>query len=507
MSNDKNINKKRSSNKSLIDKIKKIEQDQRIKDNSRLKVLSKSTLNKRLIFIMVVFVLLFMLLTLYLVYFQLFKANKIADNSNNRRLWLNEDLIHRGSIFDRNENLLVYSQDDGQGKQVRIYNYPLASASVTGYSSKTYGKTGIEKSYNRQLLALSDENFSQFRKMVVKNDTGNDLHLSLDQHIQNIVYAYLSNYKAACVIMKPSTGEVLAMVSTPTFNPNSVDADWNNLIQTDDGRLINRTTQGLYRPGSAYKIITATSIIDNKLNQEYDDTGSEEVQGYEIKNFGDQVFGHLNLRNAFIYSSNTYFAAKSNDLGKEKLAKTSEKYMFNKKYDFDLDVSKSIIPFDDLNKADLAMTGFGYGKTQMTPLHMAMITSAIANEGVMLKPRLVNKITDKEKKTVYEAEDEVLSKVTSKDTAEKIREMMIGVVNEGTGRKAYLDSTQIAGKTGTADKSDGNLDAWFVGFAPAYEPKLAIALLVEDSQGTGGDIAAPIARNIIRDIINTISLD
>lgn len=507
MSNDKNIKKKRSSNKSIIDKIKKIEQDQRIKDNSRLKVLSKSTLNKRLIFIMVVFVLLFMLLALYLVYFQLFKAKKIADNSNNRRLWLNEDLIHRGSIFDRNENLLVYSQDDGQGKQVRIYNYPLASASVTGYSSKTYGKTGIEKSYNRQLLALSDENFSQFRKMVVKNDTGNDLHLSLDQHIQNIVYAYLSNYKAACVIMKPNTGEVLAMVSTPTFNPNSVDADWNNLIQTDDGRLINRTTQGLYRPGSAYKIITATSIIDNKLNQEYDDTGSEEVQGYEIKNFGDQVFGHLNLRNAFIYSSNTYFAAKSNDLGKEKLAKTSEKYMFNKKYDFDLDVNKSIIPFDDLNQADLAMTGFGYGKTQMTPLHMAMITSAIANEGVMLKPRLVNKITDKEKKTVYEAEDEVLSKVTNKDTAEKIREMMVGVVNEGTGRKAYLDSTQIAGKTGTADKSDGNLDAWFVGFAPAYEPKLAIALLVEDSQGTGGDIAAPIARNIIRDIINTISLD
>ena len=125
MSNDKNIKKKRSSNKSIIDKIKKIEQVQRIKDNSRLKVLSKSTLNKRLIFIMVVFVLLFMLLALYLVYFQLFKAKKIADNSNNRRLWLNEDLIHRGSIFDRNENLLVYSQDDGQGKQVRIYNLSL----------------------------------------------------------------------------------------------------------------------------------------------------------------------------------------------------------------------------------------------------------------------------------------------------------------------------------------------------------------------------------------------
>lgn len=504
---DKKADKKRTNGKSFIDKIREVEEKQRYKENSQLKVLTKSTLNKRLVFVMVFFVILFMLLALYLVYFQLFKAKSLADNSHNRRLWLNEDLVERGSIYDRNENVLAYSQKDESGKQIRIYNYPESSAPVTGYSSTKYGKTGIEKSYNKELLAISGENFSQFRKMVVKNDTGNDLHLSLDQNIQNIVYNYLAAYKGACIVMNPSTGQILAMVSTPSFNPNSLENDWNNLIQTSDGRLVNRATLGLYRPGSTFKIVTSASILENKIDTSYEDKGSEIIQGYEIKNFDDQIFGNLDLRSAFINSSNTYFANKAVKLGKDKLAKTSEKFAFNKDYKFDLDKNNSVIPFKDLNEADLAMTGFGYGKTQMTPLHMAMITSAIANDGVMMRPRLVDNITNKENNIVFEAEDEILERSTSSQTANAIRDMMVEVVNSGTGTNAYLDWLQLAGKTGTADKADGNVDAWFVGFAPAYEPKIAFALVIEDSQGTGGDVAAPLARNIVRDIFNTISFE
>lgn len=504
---DKKPSKKRITGKSFIDKIKEVEEKQRNKENSQLKVLTKSTLNRRLVFVMVFFVFLFMFVALYLVYFQLFKAKSLADNSHNRRLWLNEDLVKRGSIYDRNENVLAYSEKDGSGKQVRIYNYPQASAPVTGYSSNTYGKTGIEKSYNKELLAISGENFSNFRKMVVKNDTGNDLHLSLDQNIQNIVYNYLSAYKGSCVIMNPSTGQILAMVSTPSFNPNTLDDDWNNLIQTTDGRLVNRATLGLYRPGSVFKIITSASILENKIDTSYKDEGSEIIQGYEIKNYGDQIFGNLDLRSAFINSANTYFANKAVNLGKDKLAKTSEKFVFNKDYEFDLDKNNSVIPFKDLNEADLAMTGFGYGKTQITPLHMAMITAAIANDGVMMRPRLVDKITNKEKEVIFEADDEVLSKATSEKTANTIRDMMVEVVNSGTGTNAYLNWVQLAGKTGTADKADGNVDAWFVGFAPAYEPKIAFALVIEDSQGTGGEVAAPLARNIVRDIFNTITFN
>lgn len=500
-------NKKRANNKSFIDKIRNLEEKQRYRNNSKLRVLSKSTLNKRLIFVMVFFVFLFMFLALYLVYFQLFKAKSVVDNSNNRRLWLNEDLVKRGSILDRNGNILAYSQDDGSGKQVRIYNYPEASAPVTGYSSTSYGKTGVEKSYNKELLAISGENFSQFRKMVVKNDTGNDLHLSLDQNIQNIVYSYMKSYKGACVVIDPRSGEILAMVSTPSFNPNTLDSDWNNLIENTDGRLVNRASQGLYRPGSSFKILTAVSMIDNKLDENYYDEGGETFQGYEIKNFADQVFGQLDLRTAFIYSSNTYFARKSVDLGKEKLSETSEKFAFNKTYPFDLDKNNSTIPFKDLNKADLAMTGFGYGKTQVTPLHMAMITSAIANKGKMMKPRIVNSVTNKEGNEIYKAENEVLSKATSEKTADNLRDMMVDVVNNGTGRTAFLDSVQIAGKTGTADKADGNIDSWLVGFAPAYEPRLAFALVIEDSKGTASEVAAPIGRNILRDIFNTVSFE
>lgn len=500
----KKFDKKRNNSQSFIDKIRQIEEEKRLEDIDKLNILPKTTLNKRLVFVMVFFVALFMTLALYLVYFQLFKRADIENDSHNRRLWVNEDNIKRGSIYDRNGNILAYSEEDSDGSQYRVYNYGKSASSVTGYSSKTYGKTGIEKSYNKELLALSGENLSNFRKMVVKNDTGYDVHLSLDQNIQEIVYEYMQDIKGSCVVMNPKTGEVLALVSNPSYDPNSVDEDWDDLIQNTDGPLVNRATSGAYRPGSTFKIVTATGLLNYGLDTSYNDTGVETIQGYDIRNFADQTFGMVNLRSAFVDSINTYFASKTNDLGRDKYMELAEKFMINKDYDFDMDKNKAIIPFDDLNQVDLAMTGFGYGKTQITPLHMAMITSAIANEGKMMQPRLVTKVVDKDGKIIEEKKEKVLSEVTSVENANIIRDMMVSVVNEGTGTSAYLDSVQIAGKTGTADKENNLLDAWFVGFAPAYDPDIAIALVVEDSDDTGGVVAAPIARDIISAIYQTI---
>lgn len=500
----KKFDKKRNNSQSFIDKIRQIEEEKRLEDIDKLNILPKTTLNKRLVFVMVFFVALFMTLALYLVYFQLFKRSDIENDSHNRRLWVNEDNIKRGSIYDRNGNILAYSEEDSDGSQYRVYNYGKSASSVTGYSSKTYGKTGIEKSYNKELLALSGENLSNFRKMVVKNDTGYDVHLSLDQNIQEIVYEYMQDIKGSCVVMNPKTGEVLALVSNPSYDPNSVDEDWDDLIQNTDGPLVNRATSGAYRPGSTFKIVTATGLLNYGLDTSYNDTGVETIQGYDIRNFADQTFGMVNLRSAFVDSINTYFASKTNDLGRDKYMELAEKFMINKDYDFDMDKNKAIIPFDDLNQVDLAMTGFGYGKTQITPLHMAMITSAIANEGKMMQPRLVTKVVDKDGKIIEEKKEKVLSEVTSVENANIIRDMMVSVVNEGTGTSAYLDSVQIAGKTGTADKENNLLDAWFVGFDPAYDPDIAIALVVEDSDDTGGVVAAPIARDIISAIYQTI---
>lgn len=500
----KRIDKKRKNSQSLIDKIKQIEEEKRLEDIDKLNIISKTTLNKRLVFVMVFFVALFMTLALYLVYFQLFKRSDIENDSHNRRLWVNEDNIKRGSIYDRNGNILAYSELGDDGSQYRVYNYGKSASSVTGYSSKTYGKTGIEKSYNKELLALSGENLSNFRKMVVKNDIGYDVHLSLDQNIQEIVYEYMQDIKGSCVVMNPKTGEVLALVSNPSYDPNSVDEDWDDLIQNTDGPLVNRATSGVYRPGSTFKIVTATGVLNYGLDTSYNDTGVETIQGYDIRNIADQTFGMVNLRSAFVDSINTYFASKTNDLGRDKYMELTEKFMINKDYDFDMYKNKAIIPFDDLNQVDLAMTGFGYGKTQITPLHMAMITSAIANEGKMMQPRLVTKVVDKDGKIIEEKKGKVLSEVTSVENANYIRDMMVSVVNEGTGTSAYLDSVQIAGKTGTADKENNLLDAWFVGFAPAYDPDIAIALVVEDSDDTGSVVAAPIARDIISEIYQTI---
>lgn len=503
----KAIKKRNTSSKSFIDKIRQEEEKQRIKNSRELRVLSKSTLNKRLLFVMIFFVILFMGLALYLVYFELFKAKTVAKNDNNRRLWVNEDSIDRGSIYDRNNNILAYSEKDYNGNQIRHYNYGKISSTVTGYNSKTYGKSGIEKSFNKELLNLKDDGMSNFRKMVVDNDTGNDLHLTIDQNIQNLTYNYMSNYVGAAVVMNPKTGEIYSIVSNPTFDPNSIDADWENLIANNNGPLVNRTTAGLYRPGSTFKIVTATSILDNDIDQSYDDKGSELIQNFEIKNFGDQVFGPLDLRNAFIYSVNTYFAAKTDQMGKDALTKTTDKYMFNQNYPFDLEKYDSVIPYKDLNKVDLAMTGFGYGKTQVTPLHMAMVASAIANEGKMMQPYMVSEILNEDGKKIYQAKNKVLSDVTSKETAETMRDMMVEVVNKGTGKGAYIDGIQVAGKTGTTDKTDGLIDAWFVGFAPAYDPEIAVAIVVENSEDTGGVTVAPIARGLMLDIFNQVNLN
>lgn len=499
--------KKRTSSKTVVDKVKKMEEEQRLNSSRNLKVLSKSTLNKRLLFVMIFFVLLFMGLAIYLVYFELFKSKEIASNDNNRRLWVNEDSIERGDIYDRNGNVLAYSQKNQDGSSSRIYNYGRISSTVTGYNSKTYGKTGVEKSFNKQLLNLADANSSNFRKLVVTDNIGNDVHLTIDQNIQTLTYNYMSNYVGAAVVMNPKTGEILAMVSNPTFDPNTVDSDWENLIANNNGPLVNRTTSGLYRPGSTFKIITADAILESKMDQSYTDTGSELIQNFEIKNFDNMVYGDLDLRSALVNSVNTYFAAKTNEMGKEKLQNMTDKYMFNKTYPFDLEKYDSVIPYRELNQVDLAMTGFGYGKTQVTPLHMAMVTSTIANGGLMMQPRLVDSITDKNGDEIYKSKEKMLSNVTGPITSNKLRDMMVDVVNEGTGSGAYINGIQVAGKTGTTDKNNGFIDAWFVGFAPAYDPKIAVAIVVENSADTGGVTVAPIARNLMLDIFNQVKLD
>lgn len=501
------MKKKKDKEKPFIQKILDMEKKQRLKEEDDKHILKKSTMNKRLIYVLMLFIAMFLFIVLYLVYFQLFKAQTLADNNHNKRNWVNENEIKRGNIYDRNGKVLVYNEKDKNGNRIRVYNKGIINSAFTGYNSVQYGKSGLEKTYNNELLNVSDQPTSKIRDMVEKTGVGNNLNLTIDQTIQEIAYNSLGNHIGSIVVMDPRNGEVLAMVSKPSYDPNTLDQDWNTLIQNNDAPLLNRSSQGAYRPASTMKIVSSDLILRSGINTNYYDSGTVKIQNYDIKNYGDYSYGNVNLRTALMNSLNTYFAAKVDEIGKKPYKEVAEKYMFNKNYKFDIEKINAKIPFDDLNQVDMAMTGFGYGKTRVTPLHMAMIASTIANNGKMMQPRLVRNVVNKDGKVVKESKSEVLSDVTSSDIANTIRDYMVDVVNYGTANKAYLQSVQIAGKSGTVDKKGGGVDVWFVGFAPAYDPKLAFAIVIEDSDELSGEVAVPIGGEMIDDIINSVNLN
>lgn len=501
------MKKKKDKEKPFIQKILDMEKKQRLKEEDDKHILKKSTMNKRLIYVLMLFIAMFLFIVLYLVYFQLFKAQTLADNNHNKRNWVNENEIKRGNIYDRNGKVLVYNEKDENGNRIRVYNDGIINSAFTGYNSVQYGKSGLEKTYNNELLNVSDQPTSKIRDMVEKTGVGNNLNLTIDQTIQEIAYNSLGDHIGSIVVMDPRNGEVLAMVSKPSYDPNTLDQDWNTLIQNNDAPLLNRSSQGAYRPASTMKIVSSDVILRSGINTNYYDTGTVKIQNYDIKNYGDFSYGNVNLRTALMNSLNTYFAAKVDEIGKKPYKDVAEKYMFNKNYKFDIEKINAKIPFDDLNQVDMAMTGFGYGKTRVTPLHMAMIASTIANEGKMMQPRLVRNVVNKDGKIIKESKSEVLSDVTSSDIANTIRDYMVDVVNYGTANKAYLQSVQIAGKSGTVDKKGGGVDVWFVGFAPAYDPKLAFAIVVEDSDEIAGEVPVPIGGEMINSIINNVNLN
>lgn len=503
----KKMKKKKDKEKPFIQKILDMEKKQRLKEEDDKHILKKSTMNKRLIYVLMLFIAMFLFIVLYLVYFQLFRAQTLADNNHNKRNWVNENEIKRGNIYDRNGKVLVYNEKDESGNRIRVYNDGIINSAFTGYNSVQYGKSGLEKTYNNELLNVSDQPTSKIRDMVEKTGVGNNLNLTIDQTIQEIAYNSLGDHIGSIVVMDPRNGEVLAMVSKPSYDPNTLDQDWNTLIQNNDAPLLNRSSQGAYRPASTMKIVSSDVILRSGINTNYYDSGTVKIQNYDIKNYGDYSYGNVNLRTALMNSLNTYFAAKVDEIGKKPYKEVAEKYMFNKNYKFDIEKINAKIPFDDLNQVDMAMTGFGYGKTRVTPLHMAMIASTIANEGKMMQPRLVRNVVNKDGKIIKESKSEVLSDVTSSDIANTIRDYMVDVVNYGTANKAYLQSVQIAGKSGTVDKKGGGVDVWFVGFAPAYDPKLAFAIVVEDSDEIAGEVPVPIGGEMINSIINNVNLN
>ena len=452
-------------------------------------------INKRIIRVLVVVCLMFLSLVTYLLYFNMFEAEKVANNPYNKRQWEDEKFVKRGNIYDRDGVLLAETVVDGESR-TRRYPKGRLYSHVIGYYSRTYGKSQLEMSYDKELLGQGDISIS-FNEL----RSGYDLNLTIDDDLQSYAYKQLSNRNGAVVAIEPSTGKILAMVSYPDFEPDaeSLEKNWNAIVEREDSPLLARATQGLYAPGSTYKIVTAAAAYETgRTNEVFQDTGKFEQGGLSVENYGGKAYGEIDLKRGFEVSSNFVFCTLGYEMGTEKVMEEAEKFGINKSFDFDVVLSESRIQYKKMNTEDAALVSIGQGQLLMTPLHVAMLGAAIANNGKMMKPYLVDSITSASGLTLGTTKPTVLYDAVSADCAEYIDGLMRGVVANGTGTSSQISGVTVAGKTGTAENETERDHAWFVGYAPAENPQIAVAVLLEYDGNAGGAAAGPIAKNVIK---------
>ena len=450
--------------------------------------------NKRIIRVLVIVSLMFLSLVTYLLYFNMFRAEEISSNTYNKRQWEDEKFVKRGSIYDRDGEVLAETIVDGDN---RIRKYPKGKlySHIIGYYSKVYGKSLLEMSYDRELLGHGDINIS-FNEL----RSGYDLNLTIDHTLQSYAYDQLAGRDGAVVAIEPSTGKILAMVSYPDFDPSteSLEENWKYIVEREDSPLLARATGGLYAPGSTYKIVTAaTAYSAGYSGRTFTDDGIFEVDDLEVENYGGEVLGDLTLKTAFEKSSNDVFCTLGYELGAENVKNAAESFGINKDIPSDIPMAKSRIEYKKMTNSDAALVSIGQGQLLMTPLHVAMMGATVANDGKMMKPYLVNSITTASGISLGETKPETIYQPLSTMAADYLDELMIGVVKNGTGRSAQISGITVAGKTGTAENETDKDHAWFVGYAPAENPKIAVAVILEYDGNTGGKNAAPIARNIM----------
>lgn len=437
--------------------------------------------------------------------FVMLDSSKIK-SSFNPRIKKDDPMVMRGEIRDRNGNILAQTvKQDGKFK--REYNFDRQFAHIVGYNDM--GKSGIELKYNFELNKVKFEIFERIKQIFYNTDLkGNNLILTLDQKVQNKAYELLNKKKGAIVAVEPSTGKIIAMVSYPNFNPNTISENWESLnSDSENSPLINRATQGLYAPGSVFKIVTASAAIenlDNWQNFTNECVGEKMFGDKNIRCYNSKKHGNVNLIEAFAVSCNTSFAMLGTELGADILKIKSEKFGFNNSIKYPLDYSQSKFSLTaNSSISELVQTAIGQGKTVTTPLQMERIVSAVANGGILMQPYVVDHIKDNSGRVIQKNIPKKETQMFAPDVANELVNMMIEVVNSGTGKAARIENVVVAGKTGTAEVDGKNPHSWFVGFAPAQSPKIAVTVVLENS-GEGGLSAAPIAREIINTALNEL---
>lgn len=416
--------------------------------------------------------------------------------------------------------------DDPFGYQRAYANGPLY-APVTGFYSVVYGRTGIERAMNTELNGSADSLFlSRLQDLITgRQPTGAAVELTVDPAAQQAAWDALGDQRGAVVALDPTTGAILAMVSKPTFDPNAlaghdtkaVQQAWAELRDADGDVMANRAIAGdTYPPGSTFKLITAAAALESGLTPETEVAAPVQLDlpltSRTLSNFGGSACsatGTMTLADALRISCNTAFGQIGLDLGADALRDQAHAFGFDTPLDVPMSVAESHFPDDGaIDAPQTAMAAIGQYDVRVTPLQMAMVSATIANGGERMKPYLVQSVRSQDLTVVSQTTPVALDRPVSGSTARALRDMMVGVVAGGSGRAAQISGVEVAGKTGTAQTTAEQAPhAWFTAFAPADDPKVAVAVVVEHggnmgSEATGGQVAAPIARAVIEAVLN-----
>ena len=448
------------------------------------------------------FSVLFVFMTGYLIRFVTVNEQDLVNNSYNSRQDILLSQNYRGTIFSRDGEILAHTVTDATGKETRVYPFENLFSHIVGYS--TNGRMGVEAIANYYLI---NTNISINNKVAndvagVKNP-GDNVYTSLDVQIQQIADSELNIYKGAVIVTEVSTGRILALVSHPDFDPNEIIEIWDDLLADEsDSCLLNRATQGLYPPGSTFKILTSLEYM-----REYSDNIDKygfQCNGYykkgenRINCYHGSVHNYVNFVDSFAKSCNSSYANIGMTLDKQQFADTLEDLLFGKELPLTLQYNKSSMSIDEyMSDYDMMQTAIGQGKTLITPMHLNMITCAIANDGVLMKPYLIDKVMSNDGKTVKTFKPQQYGRLMTVEESAELKELMTAVVEKGTATKLKGRNYTAAGKTGSAEYGNikGESHAWFTGFAPADNPEICVTIIVEGA-GSGGDYAVPMARRI-----------
>lgn len=453
-------------------------------------------------------VFLFLCLIGYMGYFLVIPRENVINNPYNARLDSFGKSVERGKILDGNGEVLAETRIGEDKSERRVYPYGELFSHAVGYAVR--GKTGLEALGNFYLLTCHLNPVSQVTaRLVGRKNPGDQIVTSLDAGLQQAAGDALGGRKGAVAAIEPSTGRILAMVSNPGFDPNTVSEAWDEITADGDGqaRLVNRASQGLYPPGSVFKIVMLLEYIrehpDDYHQFRFDCDGYFECGEYTIQCYHGNSHGSQTLSQAFANSCNGAFASMGLEMDRQALAGTAQQLLFNCEQPVSLAYSQSRFSLgEDAGEWEVLQTSIGQGATQMTPLHCLMITASIANQGVLMQPTLIDRVENAAGETVKRFVPCAWGNVMSAEEADILAEMMEGVVAEGTGSAVRTEAYRAAAKTGSAQFETGKeTHAWFTGFAPADDPKIAVTVIVEEG-GSGGQAAGPVARAVFDAYLN-----